>query len=1213
MQEKLLLNQARNVDAGGSSTTIPINLFGEKDIIVDDKFNDVINEYNVYLDERENCTKVRLSADINLIASNIVFNSVTEIVKNEGSDKCRCLNYEPIKIDSTIGKSASTYMWGSKISDAIMDTQITWDGKDDKNYNYLCGIDIFDNHILRSKTKYTSYCLNKQKKYGERFNTIDEMLIDEFGDETGNDGLVKTLSYMVGDGQQYCKRYRKETIYSYLDSINVNLIEEDGWVGFLNKSQIPSTATDSIYYGTDRVLNNQPANKFIDMFPGRDRYSLLPHYNEHRNRYEKNWECCLTYPYSSTTEHVPFINPNLDTLKIAFIDETDVGDDGVAKCTVYTITKHGLNVDDTINIYRSTEDGSVSELVEGNVSVDSVIDDYVFTVATNDYICKNWVSVFDKAALEKYNTRHVGENEYRVEINTETQDGWYYDALADRWKSYPDGDVRFDTVFAINDYLNLDYETLSGNLRKKYFPYKRIADWFMYNLQGSGNQDVFKSLDKEEFAIYQTKDEDGNWELSGECLTHICEYINGLTLPLATIQTTGPLDNLVFNIEPRTYVGGDIGYGEYESFLTQMAFIYVYKYNGGAFNENSANTLFLNAITAYYYDDAYDAYEEFGDDNFRELVEHIKTWYDDKEEEDKLVIIQNVNNVEYENIEIDAKEALIKRITQYFNNETVIETYNLNSEYSPDGGHTILKDTIENGYVLVGDGELTNIGSKNLSFAKTVDNVQCKYYTRIFSRFPNFDFYNKEVSEENIYSSSTSGSPIEKYSSIEYEKQSIVSRIGFSKNVYGDDRCQIVFNDDIDLYAIRDNLGRPLTSLYLSFFKTNYGYKEWYGKRVVEGVEINPDYRSKNVEWSRCFGKLKCGFEYSPYIQLGYNPGLKGDNGFGNVHFMNDVDDNLFVRGLDEDWLGGGRSGYQEESEEYHRADFDEVDYRRQKYFYGDICCYSPSECLETSIQGCCNRFNTMQRELGGRRSGQYTKFNNAFSTVMCTSFNSNSASSLRPYDSEQTRHPEGMYYLQNYEIPIRTFSQKISEFVPDMIKIVGIQKQGETLIISASSETYYDMGAKPWLYDTVTGNHYKCDMVNVLDVNVLMVLPHGITPDEVIENGYNRYLLYSRPDGIPGYAEVIPKNSGILRWRELVQNGFEDYDGTIREYPFTNGCLYVDKNINIFLRRQDPFGVYGLSNRAIYYGVDVLMGEHSPIEDGNGDTDAFREQYIRC
>lgn len=1221
MQEKLLINQARYVDAGKSSTTLPIDLSTNKDIIVNDQFNDVINQYNVYLDERENCTKIRLIADVNMLASNIVFNSVTEIVKNEGSNFCRCLNYEPTQIESTIGKSANTVNWGEDISYAIKDTQITWDGREDKNYTYLCGIDIFDNHILRSKTKYASHYDEKYDAFNS-FNTIDELLTDF-------EGIPITIGGLVNGSTTYYRRYTKDTTLTFLDSINNNLIDNGGWVGFLNKTQMHVTGKDHFEYGTERVLNNQTPYKFIDLFPGKDRYSLLPHYNQYWDRYENNWDYCLTYPYSSTTEYIPFINKKLDTLKIAFIDETEVDDDGIHKCTIYSISKHGLNVDDSINFYRSSLDNEQYELIDGDITVDTIIDDYTFSVITNDYVCKNWVSVFDEKALKLRDVRRVGENEYRVSLNSTTPDGYIYSAATDTWVKTENELRGYDTVFSVNDYLNLDYDKESEAYGEKYFPYMRFADWLMYNYggAGSGDQEVVEAFESLSGAckITATRDANGVWIPDSSCLTTVSEAIESADIPEKAFINAG---GNIYTLPP-----SDTQSDECVSLTTDMAFVYIECYYSSGdtitFDADFAETLFLRTAPPYPTidtDEAYNKWYYLEDNNYEGLsllIKDVVAWYLEQSENDRGVVIDCMNEIMKNAVSGDMKNLLINRLKLYFNNEDPpYEYWKLNSSFSPDGGHTILTDTIRNNYVLTNNNsELTHIGSKNLSFAKVVDGVQCKYYVRIMSRFPNFEFYDKMVNEENIYSNDDSieSRPIDYYSKIEFEKQSTISRIGFSKNIYGDDMCQIVYNDDIDLYAIRDNLGRPLTSLYLSFFKANYGYKEWYGKNFEsENVEV-PNYKSKKVEWSRCFGKLKTGFEYSPHIQLGYDPGLGIDEGFGNIHFMNDVDYDMLVRGLNQDCLGGGRSGMAENTDEYNKTDFDEINYRTQNHFYGDLCVYSPSECLETPIQDCCNRFNTAQREIGGRRTELYV---DKFSSVRYTDV-SNTSSQTLEYDSEPTRHPEGLYYRQNYEIPIRTFSEEISEFVPNMIRIISADSvedvgeyEGDLIQLSASNETYYDKNARPWIYNAETSQHYKCDMVNALDVNILIVRPHNITSNELVEMINNGVcFLYNKTDKIPGYAEIIPKNSGILRWRELVQNGFEDNPQLITEYPFTNGALYVKNDINIFVRRQDPFGLYGLSNRAIYYGVDVLMGEKNPIEDYtsvNAD-DTFREQYIKC
>lgn len=947
---KLLLNQARYIEAGSSNMSVPVSLQSNMDIIVDDRFNEVVNEYNVYLDEREACTKIRLTADINLLASNIIFNSVTEIVKNEGSNDCICLNYEPRKISSTIGKDSTTYYWGgSAMTDAVMDTQISWDGKDDKNYRYLCGIDIYNNHILRSNTKYASSPLSNS--ITSTNNVVNDYLrnlrlsFNTLGECANNyNTALKSKSYIVsGDDSNvsYVKRYNTNNSMTFFDSLVNNIENVGGWVGFFNKCQMVNNTIDTVgVTGTDRVLNNESPYKYIDLFPGRDRYDLMPHYNKEMKRYEKNWEYCLVYPYSSTTQNIPFINSSLDTLKILFIDENTNDDDGVYRCIIYTICKHGLNVNDEINLYRSKiDDDTKSELVEGNLIVDEIFDDYSFGVYTSEWVCNKWISVYDNGQMNtgNYIIKHIAGNRFQYSAGTDIY-----------------------TEYSSSDYLNLDYD----------------------------------------------------------------------------------------------------------------------------------------------------------------------------------------------------------------------ETEN---------------------------GTLTHIGSKNLSFAKVVNNVQCKYYVRLFSRFPNFDFYDKEVTKDNIYRVNNEHiRPVNEYAKLKYEKQSTLTKLGFSKNIYGDNKAEIVYNDDIDISVLEDNLGRPLTSLYLMFFKTNYGYKSWYYKNNG-GL---PDYKNTSVEWSRCFGKLNCGFEFSPYMNdvYGVNAGTNSIT-FGNVHLMNNID-SFYINGMN---TGMTQCGICRECDQ----DDDEILYNEQDIFYGDLCYYSPYDCIEVSIQDSYHRFNTAQRELVGSNSAK-----SYFYKVNFTELDKKGNTYDSVYDSTPTEHKEGYYYKPNYEIPIRTFSADVSEYKPELLDVVKIEllNDGESLYrITTSVSNYLNNDDVLVFFDSLYNVSYACKIVNILDINIL-----DITIDD-FELGDNfsakRYKLYKIYENIPNYAESIPGNGLVYRWRDIVQNGFEEIDGLIDEYPFVNGCLYIHKNINIFLRRQDPFGTYNLSTDTPYYGLDVLAGESSPIENGteNNIIDAFNEGETRC
>lgn len=924
MDKKIILNKYKYVDAENKNVSNRLSLQNDKKIIREDQFDEEINEYNVYLDERESCNTIRLSAQINLMASNSVFNSVTEIVKNEDSDECICLNFATgVTISSAYGKPSLD--WGSNMDDCIQDTQITYDGDNEKNYTYHCGIDIFDNHVLRSKTSIPNYYLNGVSQ--TNFNTISDYLVDGDGQE-----LISTAYYVKYNSEwekvgtrnpnnQYMHIYNKNNILSFTDCLGSKLIDKNGWLGFINKSKMDSYDANGNNFGISRVINNKPVSSFIEMYPGKSHYSLLPYYNKKRHRQEKNWEYCLTYPSDSTIENIPFINKNLKTLKIAFIDESEIDDDGLLKTVIYSISKHGLKADDIINIYKSTYDNSKSELFERNVIVDSVIDDYTFTVYLEDYICKNWVSVFDNEQIETLFSKHDGTLKY-----------------------YPKQKNAPEYVTSFNNYINADFD---------------------------------------------------------------------------------------------------------------------------------------------------------GDE----------------------------------------------------------------------------------------------IGAQNLSFARVNDSKQVEYYVRIFSRFPNFDFMDLEPTEENIYGKfNGTKRNIDEYSGLEYEKQSTLSKLGFAKNVYGDDMAQIVYNDDINISNIKDNLGRPLTSLYLSFFKTNYGRKKWY----------DGDVKNKNVEHSHCFGKLNSGFDFSPHLS---------DEKFyyGNTRLMNNVDTNS--SGLSQlnlrqalDWL-----------------DEDEINYKDQDKFYGDLCEYSEATCDERVIQPIIHRFNTQQREL----SGTNLKMKTSFSSVKYhdilrddTTPDYNFTVTEGVFDNSVTSKRSGYVYISNYEIPIRTFSETLSVFKPQsyLIDTMEIDKN-KTYTATTNVSNYLNHDTLLNLYDKSSGKSYRCNIVNILAHNTLSFNLYDANNSLVsldTKKAYN-YILYKRPVGVPSYANLIGDGIGEYRWRNVIQNGFETTDGIIEEYPFTNNCLYVNKQINIFVRRQDPFGEFGITKLT---GFSTIDGKQSPIEandDNSNSDDSINEKNSIC
>lgn len=63
--------------------------------------------------------------------------------------------------------------------------------------------------------------------------------------------------------------------------------------------------------------------------------------------------------------------------------------------------------------------------------------------------------------------------------------------------------------------------------------------------------------------------------------------------------------------------------------------------------------------------------------------------------------------------------------------------------------------------------------------------------------------------------------------------------------------------------------------------------------------------------------------------------------------------------------------------------------------------------------------------------------------------------------------------------------------------------------------------------------------------------------------------------DGVPDYAVIL--NDGRYLWRDILDIGFNESNETALDYPFLNGSHYLYINNCFSIRRQDPFGNWGL------------------------------------
>ena len=96
----------------------------------------------------------------------------------------------------------------------------------------------------------------------------------------------------------------------------------------------------------------------------------------------------------------------------------------------------------------------------------------------------------------------------------------------------------------------------------------------------------------------------------------------------------------------------------------------------------------------------------------------------------------------------------------------------------------------------------------------------------------------------------------------------------------------------------------------------------------------------------------------------------------------------------------------------------------------------------------------------------------------------------------------------------------------------------------------------------------------------------------DILDNKFDKinFKLRRYNNDIPLYAEKIPYKN-IYLWRDV--NGVGNKDNVnLPEYTFNNGYFYINQEINFFLKRQDPFGKYGLyydGSEGIYVPNDVF------------------------
>lgn len=480
--------------------------------------------------------------------------------------------------------------------------------------------------------------------------------------------------------------------------------------------------------------------------------------------------------------------------------------------------------------------------------------------------------------------------------------------------------------------------------------------------------------------------------------------------------------------------------------------------------------------------------------------------------------------------------------------------------------------SILNQVVLSGVGNVTGFvqpeGFTDIRMRRFENGGEAQYYIRIFEKFPNA-----------VYTNS-------------------LNKLAFAQNVYSDQVAQIVFTDDFNTSELKDNLGRPISEVYLTIVKRNQGWQEWYNSGITS---------ADTVEYSHCFGEVTAGFDMSE----------DGDCANYNVHRIHSIDDS--------DALTRGITQSPEKLDTHITINGSEK--LGDGKFYGDIVEFMPSTMKETSIEPVYHRFNTAQREFSG--NDKYSKF--CYDEILHDDYDIGEEFMIgskifgeptKNCGEEPSRRinlvPEGYYYKPHYKVLIRDFEDEVNQgshisvaFAKSRDTVRKINSN--TWWIKTSKNYYFESGktfndevisegSKVYAYkgtEVVTGRCIDVAGEDFTEVTIEFADPITIT---------DGWKLFRHNTEMPDTAYQLPDGTGRYLWRNVLSYADMAPSSELYDETFTNGAHYFHRNIMFYLKRQDPDGRYGIGlepvDTASFFSItgkekDVSVAEY--VKEGEG------------
>lgn len=505
---------------------------------------------------------------------------------------------------------------------------------------------------------------------------------------------------------------------------------------------------------------------------------------------------------------------------------------------------------------------------------------------------------------------------------------------------------------------------------------------------------------------------------------------------------------------------------------------------------------------------------------------------------------------------------------------------------------------------------------------RVVGNIESDYYLRVFKKLPNLKnkkenltdeiVKDKNLFENYLYGDKHNASVTKEDGTKEPYMMDFNNehyKLAFNRTIYNDSSSQITFTDTIDIEHLVDNLGRPLHEFYVTIIKNNKGYNKWYNVKYNKNTHryekynfLEKDRTSDDVEYSHCFGNISSGFEFSNNYSDRFYTNKDGKEYI--LYNKATLGDTALINEL------GCFNAKPYETEITNKGGINKDE------FYGDIVDYNANECVENILQPINHRFNTVQRELPDNdmfhifeyQEIKYDDYDHTDTGKGMTTqkIRINDFTKCGNVDLRVWQRPEGYFYQAHYPITLKEFGS-LNQNAHSDLKVreaKPVQKNG--IFIEVTTTLNYGVVAGDIIYVCIDDeNNYRNDkwfeftVAYIGGKNKFYMQPYNMSWQEMknkikssvgvdynwitlskvlvapsANEDYTQLKLRRKNNNIPDYATRIDHNKFL--WRDLYRPG-ELLDSNLTQYPFANNAFYINKEINFFLKRQDPYGYSGL------------------------------------